>query len=64
MFLDPKGVLKYVEESNLEYYERLRDVFLEILMNDWFFWVPIVDLEFLEREDSEYIRIFWIFYIG
>ena len=58
MFLDPKGVLKYVEESNLEYYKRSRDVFLGILTNGWFFWVLIVDLESLEREDLEYIGIF------
>ena len=58
MFLDPKGVLKYVEESNLEYYERSRDIFLGILTNGWFFWVPIIDSESLEREDLEYIEIF------
>ena len=58
MSLDPKGVLKYVEESNLEYCERSRDVFLGISTNSWFFWVPIVDSESSEREDSEYIGIF------
>ena len=60
MSLDPKGVLKYVEEGNLEYCERSRDVFFGILMNSWDFWVLIADSESSEKGDLEYIRIFWI----
>ena len=58
MFLDPKGILKYIEEDNLEYYDRSKDVFFEILINIWFFWVLIVDWESLEKIDLEYIKIF------
>ena len=57
MFLDPKGVLKYVEEDNLEYCEKSRDVFFGILINNWDFWVLIADSESLERRDLEYIGI-------
>ncbi len=64
MSLDPKGVLKYVEEGNLEYYKRSRDVFFGISMNSWDFWVLIADSESSERGDSEYIGIFWISCVG
>ena len=58
MFLGSKGVLEYIGESNLEYWERLKDVFFGILINIWFFWVLIVDLESSEKRDLEYIEIF------
>ena len=64
MSLDSKGVLEYIEEDNLKYYDKSKDVFFEILMNSWFFWVLIADSEFLEKGDSEYIGIFWIFCVG
>ena len=58
MSLDPKGILKYMEEDNLEYCDKSKDIFFGILMNSWFFWVLIADSESSEREDSEYIGIF------
>ncbi len=58
MFLGPKGVLEYIGEGNLEYCERLKDVFFGILTNIWLFWVLIADLESLEKVDLKYIRIF------
>ena len=58
MFLNPKGILKYVEEGNSKYYERSRDVFFGISTNSWDFWVLIADSESSERGDSEYIGIF------
>ena len=64
VFLSPKGVLEYIEEDNLEYCKRSRDVFFEILMNNWDFWVLIADSESSERGDSEYIGIFWISCVG
>ena len=33
MFLGLKGVLKYVEENNEKYYNKLKDVFFRILTN-------------------------------
>ena len=60
MFLGPKGVLEYIKEDNLKYYKRLKNVFFGILINSWLFCVLIADSESLEREDSEYIKIFWI----
>ena len=64
MFLDPKRILKYVEESKLKYYKKLRDIFFKILTNSWDFWVLIADSESLEKGDLEYIGISWIFYVG
>ena len=64
MSLDPKGVLKYVEEDNSEYCDKLKDVFFGISTNGWFFWVLIADSESSERGDSEYIGIFWISCVG
>ena len=61
--LDPKGVLKYIEEGNSEYCERSRGVFFGFSTNSWDFWILIADSESLERGDSEYIKIFWISYI-
>ena len=58
MFLGLKGVLEYKEDDNLEYYNKSKDIFFGILMNIWFIFVLIADLEFLKREDSEYIGIF------
>ena len=31
MFLSPKGVLKYIGEDNLKYYERSKDIFFRNL---------------------------------
>ena len=62
--LGPKGVLKYVEEDNLKYYDKLKDVFFGILIDSWLFCVLIADSESLERGDLEYIGIFWISYVG
>ena len=56
--LGPKGVLKYIEEDNSKYYNKLKNIFFEILINNWLFWILIANLEFSERGDSEYIRIF------
>ena len=64
VFLGPKGVLEYIEEDNLEYCERLKDVFFGILINIWLFWVLIADSESPEKGDSEYIGIFWISCVG
>ena len=64
MFLGPKGVLKYVEEDNSEYYDKLKDVFFGISTDSWLFCVLIADSESSERGDSEYIGIFWISYVG
>ena len=64
MFLGPKGVLEYIEEGNLEYYKRSKDIFFGISTNIWLFWVLIADSESSEKMDSEYIRIFWISCVG
>ena len=64
MSLDSKGILKYIKEDNLEYYKRSRDVFFGISMNSWDFWVLIADSGSSEREDSEYIEISWICWVG
>ena len=64
VFLGPKGVLEYIEEDNLEYCERSKDVFFGILTNIWLFWVLIADSESSEIIDSEYIGIFWISYVN
>ena len=58
IFLGSKGVLKYIGEDNLKYYDRLKDGFFGILMNIWLFWVLIADLESSKKIDLEYIRIF------
>jgi hypothetical protein len=62
--LGPKGVLKYVEEDNSEYCDKLKDVFFGISTNIWFFCVLIADSESSKRGDSEYIGIFWISCVG
>ena len=64
MFLGPKGVLEYIEEDNLEYYEKSKDVFFGILIDSWLFCVLIADSESLGRGDLEYIGIFWISCVG
>jgi len=64
VFLGPKGVLEYIEEDNLEYYERSKDVFFGISTNIWLFWVLIADSASSEKVDLEYIGIFWISYVG
>ena len=64
MFLGPKGVLEYIGEGNLEYYEESKDIFFGISTNIWLFWVLVTDSESSGREDSEYIGIFWISYVG
>ena len=56
--LGPKGVLKYIEEDNSEYCDKLKDVFFGISIDSWLFCVLIIDSESSERGDSEYIRIF------
>ena len=61
--LGPKGVLEYIEEDNLEYYDKSKDIFFGILMIIWLFWVLVADSESLEKVDLEYIRIFWISYV-
>jgi hypothetical protein len=33
MSLGPKGVLEYIEEDNLEYYKKSKDIFFRILTN-------------------------------
>ena len=33
MSLNSKGVLKYIEENNLKYYKKLKDIFFKILIN-------------------------------
>ena len=58
MFLGPKGVLEDIEEDNLEYYERSKDVFFGTSTNTWLFCVLIADSESSERRDSEYIGVF------
>ena len=58
MFLGLKGVLEYKEDDNLEYCDKSKNVFFGILMNIWFIFVLIIDLESLERGDLEYIGIF------
>jgi hypothetical protein len=37
MFLGPKGVLEYIEEGNLEYCDKSKDVFFGISTNIWLF---------------------------
>ena len=64
MSLSPKGVLEYTEEDSSEYYNKSKDVFFGISTNSWLFWILISDSESSERGDSEYIEIFWIFYIS
>jgi hypothetical protein len=62
--LSPKGVLEYTKEDSSEYYNKSKDVFFGISTNSWLFWVLISDSESPEREDSEYIGIFWISCVG
>jgi len=64
VFLGPKGVLEYIGEDNSEYCERSKDIFFGISINIWLFWVLIADSESSEKVDSEYIGIFWIFYVS
>ena len=62
--LGPKGILEYIEEDNLKYCNKLKDIFFGILINIWLFWVLFADSEFSEKVDLEYIGIFWISYIS
>jgi len=64
VFLGPKGVLEYIEEDNLKYYKRSKDIFFRILINIWLFWVLIADSESSKKIDLEYIGIFWISYVS
>lgn len=64
MSLGPNGILEYIEEGSSEYCDKSKAVFFGISMNSWFFWVLIADSESSEREDSEYIGIFWISCVG
>ena len=64
MFLNFNRILKYIKENSSKYYNKLKNIFFKILINSWFFWVLIVDLESLRREDLEYIGIFWIFCVS
>ena len=62
--LGPKGVLKYIGEGNLEYYDKSKDVFFGISTNIWLFCVLIADSDSSGIDDSEYIGISWISCVG
>ena len=56
--LGPKGILEYIEEGNLKYYNKSKDIFFGISTIIWLFWVLVADSESSEKVDSEYIGIF------